>query len=231
MKIQGLAFCAFLLTSPALLGQASFLRVDQLASQGRFADAAADLEEIAGKSGSSPKPLATGEAKILREVVKAARAALKDKSVQGERRSAARHVLCMSRAWFPDEDLAGIENALRVGGGVQRPELIGKVLPKYTETARRAKIMGVVIIETLIDQEGCSRHPRVLKGLPMGLDSAAVAAVRNWTFEPAVYQERPVAVYYTLTVDFRPPGDEAGVGDVKFRRDGDPTITNKPPGS
>lgn len=231
MKSQGLAFCGLLLLTAPLLAQASFQRVDQLASQGRFADAAADLEEIAVKAGSNPRPPATGEAKLLRDVIKAARAALKDKSVQGERRSAARHVLCMSRSWFPDEDLAGTEDALRVGGGVQRPELIGKVDPKYTETARRAKIMGVVIIETLVDQEGCSRHPRVLKGLPMGLDSAAVAAVRNWTFEPAIYQERPVAVYYTLTVNFRPPGDEAGVGDVKFRRDGDPTITNKPPGS
>ena len=229
-------FClSLLMTGSALLAaqQPSFKRVDQWVSQGRFADAAADLEEIAVKAGRSPKPPAPGEAKLLRDVIQAARAALKDKSVRGEHRSAARHVLCMSRAWFPDEELEGIENALRVGGGIRRPELIGKIDPEYTKSAKRTKIMGTVVVETLIDQEGCSRHPRVLKGLPMGLDAAALAAVRNWTFEPAMLDGRVVAVYYTLTVSFPARDDEAGVGKVKFRREGKerPTITNKPPGS
>jgi len=44
---------------------------------------------------------------------------------------------------------------------------------------------------------------RVLKGLPMGLDQAAVDAVKNWRFRPATLNGRPVSVYYSLTVNFR----------------------------
>jgi TonB family protein len=231
MKRPGLAFCAFLLlTSPALLAQASFQRVDERVAKGRFTDAAADLKKIAEKAGPEPQPPATDEEKALREVIQGARAALNDQGVRGRQRSAARRVLCMARAWFPDEDLEGLESAPRVGA--QRPTLIDKIAPRYTDTARRAKIAGVAIVDVLIDQEGCVRHPRVKKGLPMGLDAAALAAVRNWTFEPATFEGRPVAVHYTLTVNFEPPGGEAGVGDVKFRRDGEerPTITNRLPG-
>jgi TonB family protein len=44
---------------------------------------------------------------------------------------------------------------------------------------------------------------RVLKGLPMGLDHAAVDAVQKWKFKPATLEGRPVKVYYVLTVNFQ----------------------------
>lgn len=231
MRRSGLAFGVFfaflLLISPALLAQdASFSRVDQFVAQGRFADAAADLEELVASDGRRKDDA------VLSRVIAAARAALNKGGLTGETRSAARHVLCMSRAWFPDEELDGIDQALRVGGGVRPPEVIGKVEPRYTEMAERAKIAGTLILEVIVDQEGCVRRPRVLKGLPMGLDKAAMDAVRHWTFKPAILEGEPVAVYYTLTVSFHPRDGEAGVGSVKFRREGEerPTITNKPPG-
>lgn len=227
MKKPGLAFCAFLLlTSPALLAQqASFSRVDQWVAQGRYADAAADLEEIAVEGGQ------TANAKILRRVIETARASLDRGELKGETRSAARHVLCLSRSWFPEEELKGIDEPLRVGGGVQRPQIIGRVDPRYTETARRARVTGVAVVEALIDWEGCVRSPRILKGLPMGLDKAALEAVRHWTFEPATLEDEPVAVFYVLTVNFTLGEKDAGVGTVKFRREGEerPTVTNRPP--
>jgi outer membrane biosynthesis protein TonB len=36
----------------------------------------------------------------------------------------------------------------------------------------------------------------------MGLSEAAATALRNWKFRPAMMNDRPVAVYYTLTVTF-----------------------------
>jgi TonB family protein len=229
MRSPGLAFCSLLLlTSPALQAQASLSRVDQWVAQGRYADAAADLEELA-VSGRR-----TRDEKVLRRVIETARASLKKGGLTGENRSAARHVLCLSRAWFPEEELEGIGQALRVGGGIQPPELVGKVEPRYTETGRRARLTGIVIVEVIVDQEGCVRRPRVVKGLPMGLDKTALDAVRNWTFEPAVFQGKPVPVYYVLTINFtlQQEKEDAGVGSVKFRRKGEerPTITNRPPG-
>lgn len=95
----------------------------------------------------------------------------------------------------------------RVGGNVLRPEKISGAPPVYTEMARKARIMGVVIIEVVIDEEGDVTQTKVLKGLPMGLDKAAVDAVETWKFKPATLEGRPVPVYYVLTVNFQLDSD------------------------
>jgi TonB family protein len=90
----------------------------------------------------------------------------------------------------------------RVGGEVSRPERIAGESPVYTEVARRARIQGVVILEAVIDEHGVVTATKVLKGLPMGLDHAAVDAVKTWRFRPALRGGEPVPVYYVLTVSF-----------------------------
>jgi TonB family protein len=94
----------------------------------------------------------------------------------------------------------------RVGGAVTRPELISKTTPVYTELARKARLVGVVILEVVIDEAGDVTDLRVLKGLPMGLDQAAVEVVKNWKFEPATLEGKPVKVYYSLVVNFQLSG-------------------------
>jgi TonB family protein len=91
----------------------------------------------------------------------------------------------------------------RIGGGVSRPEILNSPKPIYTELARRASITGTVILEAVIDENGNVTEARVLKGLPMGLDRAAVEAVKTWKFAPAVRHGVPVPVYYVLTVNFQ----------------------------
>jgi protein TonB len=81
--------------------------------------------------------------------------------------------------------------------------VINKVNPVYTEAARRARIQGVVIVEAIIDKQGNVTNVRVLKALPMGLDQAAVDAVKKWRFRPATLNGRPVNVYFVLTVNFQ----------------------------
>lgn len=90
----------------------------------------------------------------------------------------------------------------RVGGDITRPEKISGAPPVYTELARRARVTGTVITEAIIDEQGDVVNVRVLKGLPMGLDKAAVDAVTTWKFKPALKDGQPVKVYYVLTVNF-----------------------------
>lgn len=90
----------------------------------------------------------------------------------------------------------------RVGDKVTRPEKISGAAPIYTELARRARVSGTVIMEAIIDEQGNVANARVLKGLPMGLDRAAVEAVQTWKFKPATLEGKPVKVYYVLTVNF-----------------------------
>jgi protein TonB len=107
----------------------------------------------------------------------------------------------------PDNGLReGIEPAsndpIRVTGAVTRPVFLGGSQPRYTEVARRAGVQGTVVVDAVIDEHGRVQNVQVLKALPMGLDQAAVDAVRTWTFKPATLANRPVKVFYTLTVNF-----------------------------
>ncbi len=91
----------------------------------------------------------------------------------------------------------------RVGDNVSRPEIIHQVAPVYTELARRARVSGTVIVEAIIDEQGDVVNTRVLKEQPLGLDQAAVEAVKAWKFKPAMKAGKPVKVYYVLTVNFQ----------------------------
>jgi protein TonB len=92
---------------------------------------------------------------------------------------------------------------LIVGGAVIRPVLIDRIEPQYTETARRVRLEGTVIVQAVIDEQGRVVDVKILKPLPMGLDKAAVDAVSRWRFQPATLHGRAVKVYYSLTVNFR----------------------------
>lgn len=91
---------------------------------------------------------------------------------------------------------------LQVGGDVQAPVKLDSPPPQYTEIARKARIQGVVIVQAIINKEGTVENVKVLKGLPMGLDQAAIDAIKRWRFKPATLNGKPVTVYYNLTVNF-----------------------------
>jgi periplasmic protein TonB len=91
---------------------------------------------------------------------------------------------------------------LRVGGNVKAPVAIDRVKPDYTDSARKAKITGTVIVEAIIDTNGNVRDVRVIKGLPMGLGEQAEEAVKKWKFKPGTLNGEPVSVIFNLTVTF-----------------------------
>ncbi len=95
------------------------------------------------------------------------------------------------------------DGPIMVGGDVRAPEKIAAPQPQYTEIARKARIQGVVIVQAIIDKDGNVTNVKVLKGLPMGLEEAAVEAIKQWRFKPATLNGRPVTVYYNLTVNFK----------------------------
>ena len=150
------------------------------------------------------------------DAVPAAREALEKTATDPDMSKAARIILCQARSHLPDElpanaekgDSAGI---LRPGGEVSSPEKIAGVQPAYTVEARAAETQGAVVIEAIIDAEGCLRKANVLHGLPNGLSEAALETARLWVFSPARLHEKPVTVYYTLTVNFK-------VGPTPLRR-------------
>jgi len=103
---------------------------------------------------------------------------------------------------------SGLDQPIFVGGDVKPPRAIVKTAPKYTEEARKERLQGVVVLQAIIDRSGAVREVEVLKGLAMGLEEAAVAAIMGWRFEPATLLGKPVEVYYNLTINFRLDSDK-----------------------
>jgi protein TonB len=92
---------------------------------------------------------------------------------------------------------------LRVGGNVKAPVAIERGEPNYTDTARKARIAGTVIVEAIIDKQGNVDNVKVIKGLPAGLSEEAVKAVRKWKFRPGTMNGEPVTTIFNLTVQFQ----------------------------
>jgi TonB family protein len=69
----------------------------------------------------------------------------------------------------------------------------------------RQKLQGSIELEVVIAADGTVDRARVVKSLDSvhGLDEAALSAIREWTFEPAEFDDKPVAVWSPIVMDFR----------------------------
>lgn len=90
---------------------------------------------------------------------------------------------------------------VRIGGNIKQPMKIRDVRPIYPEDALAAKVMGVVILEAIIDRDGTIADARILRSIPM-LDDAALSALRQWKFTTTLLNDEPTAVIMTVTVNF-----------------------------
>jgi protein TonB len=90
---------------------------------------------------------------------------------------------------------------LRVGGDVRAPHSISRVEPEYPLLARQARIEGDVIISAVIDPHGSVVEMKVVSGPPM-LYPAAMAALRQWKFEPTYLNGEPWPIQYEVTLHF-----------------------------
>lgn len=210
-----------------LLGRAHF-QLGDLLLMGSGAEALAEAEAAyadAAGVGDDYRARALASLAVVRvrrkhyaEAVEAAKQAI-DIDPAGQAGGQARSAICRARSErypapmppFPGS-LAKTRPAgeapdsgepLRLQGEVQRPRAVYSAPPVYTEAARKARLQGVVIVEAVIDESGCVVEAKILKGMPMGLDRAAIEAIRSWVFEPATLEGNPVKVYYTLTVNFQ----------------------------
>lgn len=95
---------------------------------------------------------------------------------------------------------------IRVGGQVKRPRLIFGPEPLYPLLARHSRISGAVVIDAVIDTRGnvVDMHPA--SGNPLLL-IAAMAALRQWKYEPTILggQAYPVRMLVTITFELKNP--------------------------
>jgi protein TonB len=91
---------------------------------------------------------------------------------------------------------------IRVHAGMQAPKKIADVTPVYPSIAQTVRVEGVVILEAVIDARGNVTSVEVLRSIPL-LDRAAIDAVRQWRYTPALLNGQAVPVVVTVTVRFQ----------------------------
>jgi len=96
--------------------------------------------------------------------------------------------------------LAGID--FEVESGVTVPEYKFRVEPIYPIIAKNAKIEGEVVLEATINEHGIPLDIVALTNLEFGLEEAAIEALKETTFYPAIKDGRLISKRGTLRYKF-----------------------------
>jgi protein TonB len=94
--------------------------------------------------------------------------------------------------------------ALELKQVAQAPRVLAQVKPRYPQRAKAEGLEGLVLVRVIIGTDGRieAEHTRVLRSVP-GLDAAAISAVSQWRFSPALgHQGRPVRVIVEIPLQF-----------------------------
>lgn len=88
--------------------------------------------------------------------------------------------------------------------GISHPKCLRCPDPTYSEQARKQKIVGNVVLRSVVTPEGRPDKITVVRSLGYGLDENAVKAIQGWVFDPARDAAgRPVAVCIRIEASFR----------------------------
>jgi TonB family protein len=90
---------------------------------------------------------------------------------------------------------------LVVPGHVQAGHLVNRIQPAYPALARQMRIEGTVKLHAIIDKDGTVLQLAVISGHPLLIQSA-IDAVKQWRYEPTVFEGRPVQVDSEIDVVF-----------------------------
>lgn len=90
---------------------------------------------------------------------------------------------------------------VRVGGMVRTPKLLDRVNPVYPEIAKAARTSAMLILEATVGVDGRVQDVKILRGHPL-FDESAVAAVRQWRYQPLLLNGIPMPFVATVTVQF-----------------------------
>jgi TonB family protein len=85
--------------------------------------------------------------------------------------------------------------------GVPVPKKTRHVQPVYPAEALAQGIRGIVILDLVVGTDGKVESTSVIRSVP-GLDEAAIAAARQWEYEPVRVNGKPVAVRITVPITF-----------------------------
>ncbi len=95
------------------------------------------------------------------------------------------------------------DGVYNVGGSVRPPVATFTADPQYTESARKAKLSGNVVVGLIVDAAGQPQNVHIERGLGNDLDEKAIEAVQQYRFKPATRDGEPVPVNLKVEVNFQ----------------------------
>lgn len=88
---------------------------------------------------------------------------------------------------------------------VVAPVLVSQSRIEYPPMARAQRIIGVVVISALVDEQGNVAEVRVIRGAPgnSGLNEAALANVKKRKYKPGTLNGKPGRAWVAIQIDFK----------------------------
>jgi TonB family protein len=106
-------------------------------------------------------------------------------------------VLCtLAPAAWPQTN----EPVYDVGNGVAPPRVTHQVAPEHPTKGFR--VSGTVLIGLIVTSKGEPDNVHVVRSLETDVDQSAVDAVKQWRFDPATKEGKPVAVKISVEIRF-----------------------------
>jgi protein TonB len=76
--------------------------------------------------------------------------------------------------------------------------------PVYPPQAAAQKLQGPVVLQATIGRDGSVEDLKIVRGYFV-LGRAAIAAVKQWRFQPYILNGRPAETQTVLTINFNRP--------------------------
>src|SRR6266436_1799957 len=84
----------------------------------------------------------------------------------------------------------------------RKPRITNRPAPEYTQSARRNRISGNVVLIIVLCRTGKVTNAKVIQGLPQGLTESCLGAAKRIEFQPAEKDDQPVSVKMRIEYNF-----------------------------
>jgi TonB family protein len=89
--------------------------------------------------------------------------------------------------------------------GATLPRRTRDAKPEYPADALSQRVEGAVVLLFVVNVDGAVGDVKVLRSVHPSVDQSAVAALKQWQFEPGTLTGKAVPVYLTATISFTAP--------------------------
>jgi len=86
----------------------------------------------------------------------------------------------------------------------ERPQPLVQILPPYPEDLIRQGVSGQARFRISINEKGAVRNVSVKTSVHPYLDDGALRAIKQWSFEPVIKNQKAVPVSFDWTIEFNP---------------------------